>query len=79
MINLKTNCEECIHVKICKNKNNAKNFCERLSDLTYGSGPNDDYDWNTMSDHYNVNIDISCPDFKKTDRPILREKNVRRK
>lgn len=26
----------------------------------------DDYDWNTMSDYYRVNIDISCLDFEKS-------------
>ena len=69
MIKLKTDCTKCIHAKVCKNKNNVKIFYERLCDLTYGSGPNDDYDWNIMSDHYRVNVDISCPDFEKKDRP----------
>lgn len=74
MINLRTNCEECIHSKVCKNKNNPKTFCDKLKNLNYGTGPNDDYDWDTMSNHYNVKIDISCLDFEKKDRPVLRGK-----
>lgn len=71
MINLKTNCEECMHNKVCRNKNHAKYLCERLSDLTFGEGPNDDCDWNTISEHYHINIDISCKDFEKI-RPVAR-------
>lgn len=74
MIINKTHCEECIHCKVCKNKDNSKRLSERLRDLTYGSGPNDDYDWNTMSNSYNVNIEMSCPDFEKKKVEILRGK-----
>lgn len=66
MINLKTNCEDCVHAKVCKNRDNAKSFKNRLLENNYGLGPNDDYDWNTMSDYYRVNIDISCLDFEKS-------------
>lgn len=65
MINLKTDCEKCIHKEVCKNKNNAKMFSEKLSNLNFGDGPNDDYDWNIMSNCYHVRIDISCPDFRE--------------
>ena len=64
-VNLKTNCKDCIHEKVCKNRGIAESFNKRLSELTYGCGPNDDYDWNTMSDCYHVKIDISCSDFER--------------
>lgn len=64
-VNLKTNCRDCIHEKVCKKRCYPKLFNERLGDLTYGSGPNDDYSWRTMSDYYRVQIDISCMDFEK--------------
>ena len=64
-VNLKTNCKNCVHEKVCKNHGRAEWFNERMCDLTYGAGPNDDCDWKTMSDHYRVQIDISCMDFEK--------------
>ena len=64
-VNLKTNCKDCVHEKVCKNHGRAESFNERMCDLTYGSGTNDDYNWKTMSDHYHVQIDISCIDFEK--------------
>lgn len=65
MINLTTNCDECVHAKVCKHAGDAKRCYEKLKNSTFGDGPNDDYDWNVMSDHYNVTIDVSCPDFKR--------------
>ena len=32
--------------------------------MTYGDGPNDDYSWDIMMQHYNVTISLSCPDYK---------------
>ena len=62
-INLKTNCKDCVHKKVCKNHGMAESFneriCERICDLIYGSGTNDDYDY------YHMEIDISCIDFEK--------------
>ena len=75
-VNLKTNCKDCIHEKVCKNHGIAESFSKRLSDLNYGCGPNDDYDWGTMSDHYHVKIDISCSDFEKR-IPIKRTVDLR--
>ena len=34
MIINKTNCEECIHSKVCKNRDNTKILCERLINST---------------------------------------------
>lgn len=73
MIELKTDCESCIHKKVCKNKNNAKNAMQRLKNATYGNGPNDDYDWETMMKHENVEIEFSCPDFKSNNSVLLRK------
>lgn len=65
MIKLKTNCNDCIHKKVCKNVNNARYNMTKLKDMQYGSGPNDDYNWDTMMEHHNVIIEFSCPDFEK--------------
>ena len=70
-INLKTDCEKCIHKNVCRHRNNAKHMRDKLMSLTYGNGPNDDYDWNTMSDVEHVEIDFSCPAFE-TAEPIIR-------
>lgn len=64
MIKLTTDCAKCIHAAMCKHYNNAKNAMEKLKNMTYGDGPNDDYDWATMMDVYHVNISFSCPDFR---------------
>lgn len=65
MIKLATKCEECLHEKVCKNKNNAKYAMNKLTSAIYGTGPNDDYDWKTMMEHMHVNITFSCPDFNR--------------
>lgn len=65
MIKLKTNCDNCIHKKVCKNINNAENNMNKLKKTQYGSGPNNDYDWDIMMKHNNVVIEFSCPDFEK--------------
>lgn len=70
-VNLKTKCEECTHAKVCRNKNQAKYFANKLKETNYGDGPNDDYDYDTMSEHYHVNIDIYCKDFEKV-KPVPR-------
>lgn len=73
MISLKTNCEECIHKNVCRNKNNAKNDMDRLASMTYGTGSNDDYSWAIMMESRHVDIIFSCHDFMKSGRPILRQ------
>lgn len=70
-VNLKTKCEDCTHKIICRNRNEAKHFADKLKHTNYGDGPNDDYDYSTMSDHYRVNIDISCKDFEQA-KPVPR-------
>lgn len=66
MIKLSTDCKECIHEKVCKNKNNAKYAMEKLKGTTYGKGPNDDYDWDYMMKAKHVDISFSCPDFNSS-------------
>lgn len=63
MIKLKTDCKDCIHEKVCKNKNNAKYDMEKLKNTMYGKGPNDDYYWYIMMEARHVDIEFSCPDF----------------
>lgn len=64
-IRLATKCEECFHEKVCKNRNNAKYDMDKLSKMTYGCGPNDDYYWPIMMEHRHVDITFSCPDFNR--------------
>ena len=63
-VNLKTNCEHCIHEKVCRNIGRPEAFKKRIENTNYGSGPNDDYGLDTMSDRYHIAIDISCNDFE---------------
>ena len=63
MISLVTNCDDCIHEKVCSYKNNAKHDMNKLSSAIYGKGPNDDYDWATMMKSRHVAITFSCLDF----------------
>lgn len=63
-ISLKTNCDTCIHKNVCKNVGRARIFINRLLDTTYGDGPNDNYGMGAMSEHYRINIDVSCKDFQ---------------
>ena len=70
-VNLKTDCEKCTHKKVCKNHSAALTFANKLKEINYGLGPNDDYSYDTMSDHYHVNIDISCKDFEQV-KPVPR-------
>ena len=65
MIKLKTNCDECVHKKVCKNINNAELNMNKLKKIQYGTGSNNDYYWDIMMKHYNVVIEFSCPDFEK--------------
>lgn len=65
MIRLATDCKECVHEKMCKYRNNAVHAMNKLSSMTYGTGPNDDYDWNTMMECEHVTITFSCPDFNR--------------
>ena len=62
-INLKTNCNNCIHANVCRNHGQAAIFEKKLKSVNYGDGPNNDYDFGAMSNYYHVNIDISCYDY----------------
>ena len=58
MLRLLTTCEECMHSKICKFKDTPKNFYDKICS-------DDDYNWITMPECDNIQINISCPIFKK--------------
>lgn len=75
-VNLKTKCEDCVHNHVCRNHNQAKYFADKLKETNYGDGPNDDYDYDIMSKHYHVDIDISCKDFRKS-VPVPRTPNFK--
>lgn len=75
MLKLKTDCDRCSHVKVCKNRNNAKQAMEKLKNMNYGSGPNDDYGWDIMSDHLNIKIEFFCPDYEERRPTIGRRSN----
>jgi hypothetical protein len=49
--------------KTCKYKNNAAYAMKKLKEMTYGNGPNDDYNWDIMTQHEHVDIVFSCPHF----------------
>lgn len=72
MIKVATDCEKCIHNKMCMYRNNVKHDAEKLKNTIYGNGPNDDYDWDVMSDHNHVTITLSCKDFYKKPEVLLR-------
>lgn len=60
---VKTHCKDCIHKSVCSYKNNAENDADKLKKMTYGPGPNNDYDWDIMSDFRKVKITFECPNF----------------
>lgn len=68
---LKSDCKLCEHNKVCRYKDNAKNDAEKLKKMTYGPGPNNDYDWDTMSTNRNVKITFECPGYKEN-QPVWR-------
>lgn len=70
-VNVKTACRDCIHENVCRNVSRPELFQKQLCDTNYGSGPNDDYGYDEMSDYYRINIDISCKDFIKR-TPVTR-------
>lgn len=74
MIINKTICEECIHSKVCKNRDNTKMLCEKLKDSTCRVESYDVYKWDDMCNRYNVKIELSCPDFEKKQTTLLRGK-----
>ena len=65
MIELITDCKDCVHNKVCRNRDNAKIATNKLKNMTYGDGPNDDYDWDIMMDHMKVHIRFYCDDFMR--------------
>lgn len=64
MIKLKTDCDICMHKRICRFVHNAKNDMEKLKDTQYGNSPSTDYDWDYMAKYRNVDIFFSCPNFQ---------------
>ena len=67
MIKLKTECAKCTHVDVCKYKGNAESDMNKLKNMMYGKGPNDDYTWDIMIKSRKVDIIFSCPMF--TEKP----------
>lgn len=65
MLKAKTECSKCIHQEVCAYKNNTEMLRDKLANMIYGDGPNDDYDWDTMSDHHGVDIEFSCRHFNR--------------
>lgn len=62
MIKLMTSCTDCMHTKMCKYKGNVESDFNKLKRTVYGSGPNNNYDWEAMSKQRNVEIRFACPD-----------------
>ena len=55
MINLKSNCNACIHSEVCKKKDTPDYVREKIDDIVSKRIVLDEFDA--------VNIDISCPNF----------------
>lgn len=65
MLKVATDCSKCVHQKVCRKVNNMEMLKNKLANTNFGKGPNDDYDWDTMSDSYGVDISFSCADFSQ--------------
>ena len=72
MIKLKTDCDTCLHKDICKYKDNAKIDMNKLKDMNYGTGSNDDYSWDDISESRHVDIAFSCTDYRNGQTAIQR-------
>ena len=72
MIKLKTDCDTCLHKDICRYKDNAKVDMNKLKDMNYGTGPNDDYSWGDISNSRHVDITFSCTDYRNGQTAIQR-------
>ena len=72
MIKLTTDCNKCVHKKMCRYTRNAELAMKKLKNMTYGTGPNDDYDWDTMMNVEHVDIIFSCPDYEQHTQKIKR-------
>ena len=66
MITLKTDCNKCTHADVCRYKDNSANDMNKLKNMTYGNGSNDDYNWDIMSESRHVKITFECPDYTET-------------
>lgn len=73
MITITTNCNDCTHKGLCRFEGNAETDMNKLKNMNYGNGPNDDYDWNTVSKSRNVNISFSCPDYRQVITSLNRD------
>ena len=72
MIRLVTDCNTCIHKDICRYINNSKADMIKLKNMNYGEEPNNDYNWETISNSHHVNITFSCPDYRNGQTAIER-------
>lgn len=60
MIKLATECRECLHRNVCRNKDNPKRVMEKLIGSEYEKG----HDWDHMTEVMHVNVTFSCPDYE---------------
>lgn len=73
MIKLKTDCDDCVHVKVCQYKNNPKFAMAKLKGTTFKSDtPGDIYTWEDKMVKDHVDIEFSCSDFEKKQQALLR-------
>ena len=62
MINLKTNCNTCIHSEVCKKKDIPDYVREKIDEKI-----NDMISKRIVLDEFDaVNLDISCPNFSRS-------------
>lgn len=62
---LNTNCDSCVHEKVCKNYTYPVTFVKKLINLKYGTKMIDDVDWPTMAKKMRLKVEISCVDYDK--------------
>lgn len=65
MVTVKTDCNHCIHRNVCRNEGKVDSYAKKLRNTNFGKGPNDDYDWNTISESDHIDIEFSCKDYSK--------------
>ena len=79
MIKVRTECNECIHCKMCKYIGRADTLSRKLKNTNCRKGPNGDYSWDKVSSIENIDIEFVCPDFIENVIAIRnreREKNI---
>lgn len=63
MLKVSTDCTTCAHEKVCRKNGVVESMKNKLANTNYGKGPNDDYDWNIISEHNGIDICFKCKNY----------------